>query len=532
MRLNILRVTAALLFCGVIGGARANNAPPFDYLKVGVDAGGFITLQEGVTPAERFFPLGVFFYPAPPGETERGGGGGGPEEDYQKFASMGGNLVVAPWVPERWPNRPGAIFLDESSCRAHMAAAGHYNVKIIADPALFWGKAGVWGDDGALVSDVERQTWFNEASTWIVASLHADEFMGYYNWDEPAWRYYDSRNRPPAKPTPAYIAAASANVNALETAVNADHAVYMAQRESMKVRDLWEDYHAAADIVGGRVLPFPAPQTLQARNEIPESPEFNCLLPNYNASASGSIEDAIYEAARYPIPGAPRNKPYVAVLQAKKQGGVNITYNNLRFQAYDAIIHGAKGLVWYDDNDGLPLGQYDYFYKDVLGNLRTLMTELWAPEVMGALKGDYGNPLIAVTTYPIINGIPSSEPCEESTLVGGKMVPRSHFLSDRIIIESVAKKYDNWTYLFVACRAPASAGASFRVRFRPYFSAYDYNLPWGYDDPGHKVCKLNHGWMTLASGPGGGWWEDDFTPEGAAIYKLQTPDPWQPPIPP
>jgi len=184
--------------------------------------------------------------------------------------------------------------------------------------------------------------------------------------------------------------------------------------------------------------------------------------------------------------------------------------------------------VWFDDNDGQPVTEYNYFYQDVLGSLRSVMSELNAPEVMGALKGDYDGTLIAVTTFRVVGGVPSPTPCEESTLVGGKMVPRSHFLSDEIIMESIVKKYDNWTYLFVACRAPANAGGSFRVRFRPFFSAYNYWQPWGQSDPQHMVFKLGHGWMPLDSAAGGGWWEDAFNPEGVAIYKFQPPEPWHP----
>jgi hypothetical protein len=92
---------------------------PFNYLKVSVDDEGFITLAEGEGPHERFFPLGTFFYPAVPGQLDSEG----PAPDYLRFANMGGNLVVAPWDPPRWPNRPGAIFQDETTCTAHLGAA-------------------------------------------------------------------------------------------------------------------------------------------------------------------------------------------------------------------------------------------------------------------------------------------------------------------------------------------------------------------------------------------------------------------------
>jgi hypothetical protein len=94
MRSKYIAASALLLaVCAASGQAQE----PFNYLKVGADAQGFITLSEGGGPYERFFPLGTFFYPAIPGEYDSLG----PAADYQKFAAvMGGNLVVAPWDPD------------------------------------------------------------------------------------------------------------------------------------------------------------------------------------------------------------------------------------------------------------------------------------------------------------------------------------------------------------------------------------------------------------------------------------------------
>ena len=111
---------AAAAFFLVVCAALAQAQEPFNYLKVGVDGEGFITLSEGGGPYERFFPLGTFFYPAIPGIFDSEG----PGPDYLRFATvMGGNLVVAPWDPAEWPDRPGAIFQDEPTCAAHLGAA-------------------------------------------------------------------------------------------------------------------------------------------------------------------------------------------------------------------------------------------------------------------------------------------------------------------------------------------------------------------------------------------------------------------------
>jgi hypothetical protein len=521
-----MRATTIAALCVILFNAYLCYAqnPPFNYLKVGSDAEGFITLAEGGGPYERFFPLGTFFYPALPGvfdTTEL-------QADYGAFASNGGNLVVAPWDPERWPNRPGAIFQDEGTCGGHLIAAKNVGVKIIADPALFWGRYGQWPDDGNIVWPAQREQRFNEMVQWVENSNAAEAFMGYYHWDRPAWRYYDSRNRLEyPRPTPTYINSATSQLKILEGQENATHKIFMAQGVPVKVQDLWKDYHAAANIVGGVVLPYPEPTMLQMANE-QGTPTLGCLLPNYYSSVSGSLADAIHEAARTDTPLGARCKPYIAVLQAKDQGGVSLTEEEMFFQAYDAIIHGAKGLVWYDDNDFQEPTEYDFFYKDtnVPWYLRNLLNELSAYEINGAIKGDYDYTVVAVTT-----GItsPSYNVVEESTFVSGMLVPKTHFLSDQIIMEGVAKKFYEWTYLIVACRPHEGAASEYRVSFRPFFSAHDYYNPWGDGAEYETVYKHGGGAMQVWQGHGGGWWEDYFNPGEVAIYKFQTPEPWQPP---
>lgn len=518
------------LICSILisAGLSYGQNPPFNYLKVASDAEGFITLAEGEGPYERFFPLGTFFYPTLRIQMDHMEG---PAEDYAGFGAMGGNLVVAPWRPENWPNKPGAIFKDNASCWLYVYVAHSAGVKMIADPALFWGKYGQWQDDGNIVWPPQREQRFYEMVDWVIGSGGADVFMGYYHWDRPAWRYYDSRNRlPEPRPTPTYINDASEQLETLEDQIGAKHAIFMAQGNPVKVQDLWKDYHAGADIVGGVVLPYPEPTILQMANE-QGTPTLGCLLPNYYSSVTGSLADAIHESARaewelVPPEGSVRCKPYIAVLQGKDQMESELTAAQIRFQAYDAIIHGAKGLVWYDDNGFQPLGEYDFFYQDVFEHLDPLISELGIGEINGAIKADYDYTVVAVTTgitAPYYNVV------EESTFVSGKLVPKTHFLSDRIIMEGVAKKFNDWTYLIVACRPHEGAASEYTVRFRPFFSAHDYYNPWLGHGPNHYVYKLLHDPLTVHHQTGEGWWEDYFNPGEVAIYKFQTPEPWHPP---
>jgi len=198
----------------------------------------------------------------------------------------------------------------------------------------------------------------------------------------------------------------------------------------------------------------------------------------------------------------------------------------MRFQAYDAIIHGAKGLVWYDDNDFQPFAPPDYFfYEDIFECLDPLIRELGIGEINGAIKADYDYTVVAVTTWPLPEG---SAVVEESTFVCGKLVPKTHFLSDRIIMEGVAKKFYDWTYLIVACRPHEGAAEEYKVRFRPFFSAYIWANPWGNKAQYETVYKHGVGPMSVEQGSGGGYWEDFFYPGEVAIYEFQTPAPWHP----
>jgi hypothetical protein len=196
------KIAAILSGMLILAGLSYGQNPPFNYVRVSNDAEGFIILSEGDSPYERFFPLGTFFYPAIP----MGFDTTNLQADYLAFSNMGGNLVVAPWDPERWPNRPGAIFQNEGTCGGHLVAAGNVGVKIIADPALFWGNVGQWQDDGNIVWPPQRDLRFSAMVEWVVNSNAADAFLGYYSWNRPAWRYYDSRNRlVDPRPTPTYI---------------------------------------------------------------------------------------------------------------------------------------------------------------------------------------------------------------------------------------------------------------------------------------------------------------------------------------
>jgi hypothetical protein len=497
-------------------------AADFSELKVTADAEGFINLIEGQTQAERFFPLATFFYPAlPPGSSVHYP----PTVDYQAFANMGGNLVVCPWAPNLWPDRPGALFATEGSCINHLNAAAAAGVKVLADPTLFWGNAGQWQNEGQIIDNTTRQTWFNQLVSWVEASQGEGAFMGYYSWDKPAWRYVTSAELPP-QPTPAYLTAATAHLRILEAGEAAHHAVFLVQSDAFKVRDLWVDYFNPVNIAGSSVLPFPEPSTLQSQNETPTNPRYRCLLPNYYSSVTGSLADAVHETALYPADWdfrPSRCKPCIAVLQGKKIGGSAPTLHQMRFQAYDAIIHGAKGLAWYDDNDFSPVENAEPFYKDLAANIEDLLDEFTVTEINGVLNADYDNTLVLVDTY---TGTPPNENyVERTSLIGGKILPKSHFLSDQIMVETVAKRYNGKTYVIAARRPNVNAGTSYTVRFRPCFSAFLWYDPWSGDNGYIRKYVGDGSWVQVpvASGYAEGYWVDTFAAGDVNIYRFTPP---------
>jgi hypothetical protein len=490
-----------------------------------MDDEGFITLTTGVSTG-RFFPLGTFFYPALPPD----GALLGPAADYAAFAGLGGNLVVAPWHLADWPNRPGAIFKDQGTCGAHLNAAHDAGVKILADPTLFWGTAGTWNGSGAEVTQGNRATMFSTMVTSVEASYGEDAFMGYYHWDQPAWRYYNSGS-PPTTPTPSYVTASAADTKTLESGVGADHAILTVQSDAVKVQDLWRDYYDndACDISGGIVLPFPEPSTLQTQNETALDPKYKCLLPNYYSSVTGSLADAVHESALANPPGQgqdPRCKPYLAVLQGKNTGLSALTYAEMRFQAYDAIIHGAKGLIWYDDHGFQGLSS-DKFYEDVAEPLADLLGELSSAEFMGFLSGDYDHLLVLVDSIE-----PQDVIAESTSLIGGHLMPKTHFLSDQVIIESVAKKYNGYTYLIAARRPNVDPLTDYNVRFRPCFSVHHHWNPWeGTNESGYIDKYTGNGtWVQIPveHQNGEGFWVEEFSPGEVNIYRFIPPPPYQP----
>ncbi len=181
-------------------------------------------------------------------------------------------------------------------------------------------------------------------------------------------------------------------------------------------------------------------------------------------------------------------------------------------------------MVWYDDNDFEPLNG-GTFYEDVAERLAYLLAELSSDEFMGFLTGDYEHTLILVDTA---EDFPPDIPyAERSSLIGGQLVPKTHFLSDQIMIESVAKKYNGYTYIIAARRPNVDPQVDYAVRFRPCFSAYNYSTPWPGDN-GHIYKYAGDGtWVQVPvlSAPGEGYWVEDFSAGDVNIYRFIPPPP-------
>jgi hypothetical protein len=491
---------------------------PFNSCRFSIDNQGFIVIEDEL-PMRRFFPLASFFYPVIGPELDPGNGGGQDlNADYAEFAGWGGNCVICPWDINDWFYGPGALFEDGPTNNAHLAAAYFAHVKLIADPTLFWGRYGSWPEGFSyLVSEPEREQWFNEFKGWCEAG-YASALLGYWQWHEPAWFYWRCEGPLPARPTTTYLEDAYNQLRyALEGPAGASHGVFMGQAGYVHVQELWRDYFKGSDCAAALISPCPAPGTLQ------NDPYVAHLLPNYNCSVVGDLADVVQESARgnsltFP---APRNQPYIAVLQGHINDGES-SIGQCRFMAYDAIIHGAKGLAWYTQYGGDPGDWYwpgKLYFLPVIQELRNMEASY------GLLTADYDSPLVRVITEQ------GDVEVERSAFVGGKLVPKSHFLSSKRIMEGCAKisEYQghDYTFLIVACRPPPAdeypPPPPYDVEFYPYYSAYDYRGEW--EGPAYK---LNEYGTPIPIAVNDGVWTDSFLPEEVNIYFFEKAAPWEP----
>jgi len=490
--------------------AAAFATQPFNSCTFSVDEDGFIVVDD-LVGERRFFPLATFFYPCIGPIRDDGGGGGTIDGHYMDFHGWGGNCVICPWDISHWPQYPGALFDTSATCDAHLRAAEMAYCKLIADPTLFWDDGpGFWPVSGVEISNGERQVLFGEFKTWCEAS-YANALLGYWQWHQPAWRYWNDGD-PPYEPSASYLADAYTQVRVIDPY----HGVFMGQYGAVVAHELWRDYFMASDCCASFIAPCPAPGTL---NGIDNGEYY---LPNHYCSVVGDLADVASEAARshsfmLPAP-AHRNQPYIAILQGHLEDENDCSAFWYNFMAYDAIIHGAKGIAWYDDIGGDEAG--DWYWPAKLSFLSVMQDLDRVEDEYGLLTADYDSPLVRVITYYFGNEV------ERSAFVGGELVPKTHFLSSERFMEGCAKIVDGKTYLIVACRADPSENPPpplFQVEFYPYYSAYDFEEYWA-----GPVYKLVLGGAPIPMTLEEGAWTDAFTPGEVNIYYFVKPAPWQP----
>jgi hypothetical protein len=495
--------------------APAFAGQPFNSCHFSTDNQGFIVVEDEL-PSRRFFPLASFFYPIQSPEMDPGDGNGGGQNlnaDYADFAGWGGNCVICPWNIDHWFYGPGALFEDSATNNGHLAAAYFAHVKLVADPALFWGKYGYWPDGFAYLFDDpnEREELFNEFKGWCEDG-YASALLGYWQWHQPAWFYWNYGGPSPPRPSKDYLETAYNQIRyGLEAPLGASHGIFMGQAGYVNVQELWREYFKGSDCAAGLIFPCPAPETLA------NDPYVEHLLPNYNISVVGDLADVVQESARGQSPTfpAPRNQPYIAVLQGQLNEGESSQWE-YKFMAYDAIIHGAKGLAWYSESGG---SDPRTWYSPAKLYFLPVMQELGIMENnYGLLTADYDSPLVRVITKQGGNEI------ERSAFVGGKLVPKAHFLSSKRIMEGCAKIKDGTTYLIVACRVPPTEGPplEFQVEFFPYFSAYDYRGEW--EGPVYEITGSGPVPLTVDEGI----WTASFVAGEVKIYSFEKPAPWEP----
>jgi len=162
------------------------------------------------------------------------------------------------------------------------------------------------------VSDQEREEWFHKTMSRVGDRI--DTIAGYVSADEPAWvetsvetvrRGYE-----------------------IISSFKPRRAVFLNHAPRNTIDEL-KPYNVGADIVGCDIYPVPEKNG-------------HSDMPNQTLSVVGDYTDKMFESA---LPG----QPVWMFLQAYGRGPKRQmpTYDESRFMAYNAILHGAQGIIYY-----------------------------------------------------------------------------------------------------------------------------------------------------------------------------------------
>jgi hypothetical protein len=294
--LRLIGACAALACAAWAAGAPAATSGPAGPARVALDENG-VTVVDG----RKLFPVGFTMPPPPDGRTPAG------VDAYAELRAAGGTFIrTGPWLGESW-DEP---FIEKE--RRFQDAAARAGLL-----CLPWLKE---------LSGVEPGNADQEAKLRRVVNLFKDH-PGLGCWkgaDEPEW------GKEPVEP----LERAKRIIGQLDP----NHPVWIVHAPRGTVESL-RRYNNTMDILGLDIYPVSYP------------PGAHSLLPNREISLVGDHAQIIMEVARG---RAPRPLPVWMTLQIAWSGvakeGRTLrfpTAHDERFMAYQAVINGARGLIFF-----------------------------------------------------------------------------------------------------------------------------------------------------------------------------------------
>jgi hypothetical protein len=313
-----------------------------------------------VIDGAKVFPIGLSEAPQPDGQTHDG------RNAWDEVSSAGVNFVRSGMREWRLQQVEAQIAAE----RARMDAAAAHGMYV-------WPRLGNAGNLPAAQGSIEEQLLVR-----IANGLKSHAGLGAYKGvDEPAW------GRVPA--------AGLARARTKLRTVDPDHPVVITQAPRGSVKSL-TSYRPAFDITGADIYPVAYPTGRHSD------------LPNRDISVVGDVTKKMV--------GAAGTKPVWMTLQIAWSGVTPNrqrpelvprfpTLQEERFMAYQAIVSGARGLIFFGGQltqvmrpRDAQLGWNWTFWDQVL---RPLVVELTSPSVLPALTAPVAKPAIRATAADV-----------------------------------------------------------------------------------------------------------------------------------
>jgi len=252
-------------------------------------------------------------------------------------------------------------YSNPANCNRILSLANNHNLLIIADNAPFWSDGNYYSNFclGFPITQSLRESWVDNVVNW---AANDDAFLGWCSLDEPVWSLSPYNN-----------STLQARYNLLKDMYDIvkekdpNHIIHMnfagahptefspynwsdEEARAQYVEDL-QLYSKAADIISVDIYPL--------RQFSGGGQENYRLFDNCDISLIGDYTKLLVNDV------VQNQKPVWIVLEASSRMGKDnrdqvyeghiagepYPYEFFRFEAYDAIVHGARGLIWYGWHD-------------------------------------------------------------------------------------------------------------------------------------------------------------------------------------